>query len=360
MLFEIHLFTKITRTMRQIKNTLYLLSEGSSVQIEGEALTIRVNSERVRDLPLRSIENITMMCYNGWLSAETIRRCGDSGISINIGTPTGKFQVRVEGNPKGNILLRREQYRIADNEVKRLSFAKAFVSGKIKSQNETLRRKNRGCTEHEQAIKRMERLQERTQTAENDEELLGIEGEAAATYFSRFHTIIQNPGFAWTKRTRRPPKDEINALISFLYALATNDCKSACLATGLDPYCGLYHKDIPGRPSLALDLVEEFRCKLGDLCAASLINNKIIQISDFERIETPSHEIIEVKLTETGLKKVISHYQTRKNEEIYHPPIQEKVPWGLVPLLQARWLAKAIRECQEYTPLALLRECISS
>lgn len=340
--------------MKKVGTTLFLVTEGSHVEIRGECLVIRVKGTRIRDVPLRTIENITIMCWDGWLSAETMRRCSEHKISINVMTPHGKFQARVDGCPTGNIHLRRQQFRVADDAEKSLELAKAMILGKVKNQATYLKRKARETGSNGAGGRKLDSVTDRVSKAQSNEHLLGLEGEAASIYFSSWDELVLNRKFRWNGRNRRPPKDELNALLSFLYVILANDCKSACLTAGLDPYCGLFHKDKPGRPSLALDLMEEFRVKLADQCALFVVNNNVLAPSDFTVKKIPgSDEVIECLLGEESIKKVLEVYQKRKLEEITHPSIGEKIPWGWCPTVQARLLAKSIREDVDYTPMLI-------
>ncbi len=333
--------------MKRVGTTLFLTSENLSLEIQEECLVIRKAGERVRDIPLLGLENITMLCWDGWLTAETIRRCAEHKISVNIGTPYGKFQARVEGAPTGNILLRRELYRVADDPERCLGISKSIVRAKIHNQSHCLKKKLKTD------FPEMDNVKKRSEQASSTAELLGIEGEAASIYFGNWGSLITNPEFDWSARSRRPPLDPPNALLSFLYTLASNDCKSACLNAGLDAYCGIYHRDQPGRASLALDLVEEFRVKFADQCVLFLLNNRMLSQSDFKIEKLPSGQSIECTLTEVSIKTVLKTYQERKMEEVYHPQIEEKIPWGWAPTVQARLLAKAIRENVEYIPMLM-------
>lgn len=340
--------------MKRVGTTLFLVSEGSHIEIRGECLVVRVKGVRVRDVPLRTVENVTIMCWDGWLSAETIRRCSEHKIAINVMTPHGKFQSRVEGCPTGNILLRREHYRVADDAAKSLELAKAMIRGKAINQSSYLKRKNREGGGGKEDCWKLDAVSDRILRAQSHEHLLGLEGEAAAIYFSNWDTLVRNSKFQWNGRNRKPPKDELNALLSFLYVILANDCKSACLTAGLDPYCGLFHKDKPGRPSLALDLMEEFRVKMADQCAVFIVNNNVLTPSEFTTKKIPGSDTpIECLLGEESLKRVIEVYQKRKLEEVTHPAIGEKIPWGWCPTVQARLLAKAIREGVAYSPMLI-------
>lgn len=334
--------------MKIHRNTIYILSEETQVHIEGESLLLITKEKEKRNIPLRNVDNLIMLTWKGVFTAEAIRRCSEAGVSISIGNPNCKFLARAEGFPRGNITLRRAQYRFSDNTCKKLEISKKFVQGKINSQRRMIARHKR---ENNQSLLQKElklkRSIENTKFCENEEELLGIEGDAAAQYFSIFNEFIKNPIEVWKGRSRRPPKSPINALLSFFYVLGTNDCKSALALTGLDPQCGIYHHDQPGRASLALDLLEEFRVRLGDQTAINLINKKQINQDDFKQESTGGFY-----LKENSLKKAIQYYQERKNEKIYHPKVEEEVTWGLIPLIQARLLARHIREEENYEPFS--------
>jgi len=293
-----------------------------------------------------------MLVWNGYITAEAARRCSEEGVSISIGTPNGQFLVRTEGFPRGNISLRRVQYRLSDDPEWKLKHAKMIVTAKCRTQKDLVARHRRDqqAPELRTIETKLETYGKMISTATSEKELLGIEGIIASEYFSSFPTLIKNPLTEWEGRSRRPPKSPENALLSFLYAVATNDCKSALALVGLDPYCGIYHHDQSGRPSLALDLLEEFRIRLGDQTMLALINRKQITLDDFE---SGSKMLNSWSLTEKGRKKTIKHYQERKNEEIFHTAIGKKISWGLVPIIQARLLARAFRSEETYTPFHL-------
>ncbi|MEI8285468.1 MAG: CRISPR-associated endonuclease Cas1 [bacterium] len=339
--------------MKIHKNTVYITTEGTWVQTEGESLQIRLPDGEKRSLPLRNLDSVVLLVWDGVITAEAARRCSESGVSVAIATPTGKFIASVDGYPRGNITLRRAQYRFSDDADKKLSVSKSIVRAKIVSQKNLLARHRRDhqVLTLEEMERQLSRRFEAVLSAQSEEELLGREGDAANIYFQGFPLLIKNPLNVWTGRNRRPPKDPQNAILSFLYSLATNDCKSALALVGLDPYCGIYHHDQPGRPSLALDLVEEFRVRMADQTLLSLLNRNQVGLPDFEVAETGSSEW---RLNADGRKKVIQEYQKRKSEEIIHPYLDERVSWGLIPTIQARLLARHIREQDEYMPFHLM------
>jgi CRISP-associated protein Cas1 len=328
--------------MKIHRNTAYILTEGSHVETHGENLKV-VSKDGKRELPLRNLESLIFLVWDGWISAEAARRCGEMRIGVAFATPNGKFLTGLTGTPKGNITLRKAQYEYSRVPENRLTLAKKLVQAKLCSQRRQLGRHRRDhgseTKENENRIKVLER---KISNVKTEEELLGLEGEGASLYFSNFGEMIKNPIKPWEGRSRRPPKNPENALLSFLYTIATNDCRSALLCVGLDPYLGTYHHDRSGKPALALDLVEEFRTRLADQTLLSLFNNNQLSPEEFEESE------FGWQLTEDGRRKTLTVYQTRKNDEFLHPWIGERITWGLAPIVQARRLARHFREEEEY------------
>ena len=296
-------------------------------------------------VPLHNIDRIMTFGYLG-VSPALMGKCVERGIELAFMTHHGKFLARVEGSINGNVLLRREQFRIADDRQKSLEIARNMIIGKIYNSRQVVLRVLR---DHELRVdqtvfrKKADFLQEALQKCrivQDIDGLRGIEGEAASVYFSVFDDMIlqQKKDFSFTGRSKRPPLDNVNALLSFCYSLCTSMCASALEAVGLDPYVGFMHTDRPGRRSLALDLVEEFRAWYCDRFVLMLINKKVVNAEDFEKREDGA-----VVLNEKGRKEVLTAWQKRKSETIKHPFLEEKLEWGMLPYVQALLLARYIR-----------------
>ena len=267
--------------------------------------------------------------------------CAESGVAFSFCTPYGRFMAAIRGFTSGNVLLRRMQYRQADDPESTRKLAAAFVSAKLANSRVVLLRSKRDHgtpPEVDQVATALKRSAEEVWNAESADSIRGLEGEAAARYFSVFNHLIQSPGFEFSGRQKRPPPDPVNALLSFCYSLLAHDCRSALESVGLDAAVGFLHRDRPGRPSLALDLMEEFRAFMADRCVLTMINRRQIQPSDFIHRETGS-----IELTEEARKRLLVAWQERKQDEITHPFLNEKISVGLIPFIQARLLARAIR-----------------
>lgn len=332
--------------MKRLLNTLYVTTEGAALRKDGENLVAEVEGVERARVPLHMLASVVV--FGGiFLSPALIQACAAGGITIVLLDRVGRFQARVEGPVTGNVLLRRAQYRAADapDEIVR-----GLVLGKIANQRAVLMRAQRDhgaelAPERRDAlaegIERLARILRRANLAtEGVDALRGDEGEAANVYFALFDTMIrvEEPALRFRGRSRRPPLDAVNALLSFLYTLLTHDCRSAAESVGLDPAVGFLHRDRPGRPSLALDLMEELRPVLCDRLALSLINRRQIGARDVETRDGGA-----VLLTEEGRRTVLAAWQERKREERRHPFLDETAPLGLVPYLQAQLLARHLR-----------------
>lgn len=334
--------------MQRLLNTLYVTSEGAWLKKDGETVVMELdNKERFR-LPLHMLESI--VCYGrAMVSSPLMGHCCEKGIAISFFNPNGRFQARVEGPVSGNVLLRREQYRVSDAPVRCAAIVRSILAGKIHNQRAVVHRalRDHGASlpdaaksELEIAKKRLSQIVGRLMHEETTDVLRGREGEAAQVYFGVFTHFLRvtGEGFRFNGRNRRPPKDRINALLSFLYTLLTHDCRSALEGVGLDPAVGFLHRDRPGRPSLALDLAEEFRAPLADRLALSLINRRQLVERDFVVQETGA-----VILKDDARKTLLVAYQERKRETLKHPFLGEECPLGLLPHLQAQLLARHLR-----------------
>lgn len=340
--------------MRRQLNTLYVTTEGAWLRKDGANIVMEVEKEIRARVPVHMLESLVCIGRVA-VSPQLLGFCSEQGISICYLTPNGKFLARVEGPVSGNVLLRREQYRRSDDPVRCASVVRHLLAGKIHNQRAVLAR---GWRDHgdkltdvpafQHALKRLKRIPQRL-LIENDVDVLrGLEGEAAQAYFGVFDQLIRADSsmLRFGGRNRRPPRDAFNALLSFLYTLLTHDCRSALETVGLDPAVGFLHRDRPGRPSLALDMAEEFRPLLGERLALSLINRKQLNESDFRQMENGA-----VLLKDDARKTVLVAYQERKREELQHVFIGEKVAIGLFPYLQAQLMARHLRgDLDSYPP----------
>lgn len=304
-------------------------------------------------MPLHTIDGIMTFGYIG-ASPALMGKCAELNKALVFLKPSGRFLAKVTGKAYGNILLRREQYRICDQEARCLAIAKNMIAAKIMNSGAVVSRalRDHACRLDEEKFRSVAQTLKRATIlaygAESADTLRGIEGEAANSYFSVFDDMIlqQKADFFYHSRSRRPPMDPVNALLSFAYSLLTSMCVSALEAVGLDPYAGVFHTERPGRCSLALDLVEEFRAPFADRFVLTLINKKMVSNSDFTEKENGG-----ILLSDAGRKNFISSWQFRKREEIMHPLLHEKVEWGLLPYVQAMLLAKYIRgDIDDYPP----------
>lgn len=296
-------------------------------------------------LPLHNLEAVVTCGYAG-ASPALMEKCAAENISMVFLSATGRFRAKVTGKAYGNILLRRTQYRMADDEKRSLEIAVNFMTGKIHNERSVINRAIRDYAERldtGEMSRISEQLKETLQAVrkvKTMEELRGYEGEAASRYFSQFDQLIlqQKSEFSFHVRNRRPPLDKVNALLSFTYSLLTGMCVAALETVGLDPYAGFMHTDRPGRCSLALDLLEELRAPYADRFVLSCINKRIVDPADFEQKENGA-----VLLNEAGRKKYLSAWQNKKAEKLTHPYLQESIEWGLVSYVQALLLARYIR-----------------
>lgn len=339
--------------MKKLLNTVYVTTEGAALRLEGETLVAEVEGADKTRVPLHMLASVVVFGAV-LLTPALIGACADRGISLALMTRNGRFQARIEGPISGNVLLRREQYRRADAAE---DIVRSIVMGKIANQRAVIRRALRDYGSEmptaraalEAASARMAHILRRVQLGRDGTDALrGHEGEAAMLYFAVFDALIRapDPELRWTVRSRRPPLDAMNALLSFLYTLLTHDCRAACEAVGLDPAVGFLHRDRPGRPSLALDLMEELRAPLVDRLALSLVNRRQLRAADFKQMDGGA-----VLLTDDARRTVLTAWQERKREERLHPFLQEKAPFGLVPYLQAQLLARHLRsDIDAYPP----------
>lgn len=332
--------------MRQLLNTLFITTEGAYLRLEGDTLCVEVERQKKLQVPLHHLGGIVTF-GDIMLTPALLRRCATDGRSVALLNRNGEFGARLEGPVSGNILLRQAQHRAAVDSSAALDIARACVAGKMRNCRLVLLRGARESKNDEdtitlrQASKLLANHLRKVPITESLDNLLGLEGDAARVYFGSMSALIRNDQrsiFAFSRRSRRPPLDRFNALLSFLYTLLVNDCRSALEGVGLDPQLGFLHAVRPGRPALALDLMEEFRPIIADRLALTLINRGQLGERNFEpRIGGA------VYLNVQGRKTVLAAYQQRKQEELSHPLLEQTVPIGLLPHLQARFLARVLR-----------------
>ncbi len=337
--------------MRKLLNTLYVTTPEAYLSKDGTNVVVSDQGKTLFRIPIQNIESICTFGYQG-ASPGLMRLCAESGVNLSFFSPQGRFIARIQGPVSGNILLRHTQYKLFENVDFATHLASIIVSGKIYNSRITLRRfvrdypERAGVEDAEIISEKLKRYYRLARRAIPMNELRGIEGYAANAYFDVFPKLIFNnhPHFKFTKRTRRPPTDPINAMLSFGYSLLAADCTSALEGVGLDPSLGVLHAMRPGRHSLALDLMEEFRSYIVDRFVISLINTRQITASDF-LIHTDSdlETSLSVMLTDNGRKKFLSAWQNKKKTEIIHPFLSEKVPIGLLPHCQALLLSRYLR-----------------
>ena len=328
--------------MKKLLNVLYVTTPDAYLSKDGQNVVVSVDREEKFRIPIINIEGIVTFGYMG-ASPGLMRLCMENGVSLTFLSPNGRFVGRLQGPVRGNVLLRKEQYRIADDEERSLHFARLFIAGKIQNYRATLQRFIRDNGDNEDvvnAVKSMEYSKQRALRAMSSSQLIGEEGDAANVYFGVFPELIlnQKSDFVFHGRNRHPPKDKVNAMLSFVYTLLANETASALESVGLDPYVGFLHTLRPGRTSLALDLMEEMRAYLGDRLVLSLINRKQLTARDFVVQGEEG-----VMMSEEGRKTILTAWQKRKKETIVHPYLGEKMELGLLPYVQAMLLAKAIR-----------------
>lgn len=343
--------------MKKLLNILYITTENARVQKEGETLNIEVDDRKLGKFPIHMIQGVVTF-GPVYISPYAMAFCAERGVTITMLNQFGKFLARVEGAVSGNILLRKSQYRVSDDVNESVMFARAFVAAKIANGRSVLMRhlRNHGPVAEleifETMIARMARAQEKCGREKDLDLLRGIEGSAADDYFSCFNGLVtsQKDSFEFKGRSRRPPMDFVNALLSFVYTLLTHDCRSALEGVGLDPQAGFLHRDRPGRPSLALDLMEEFRHCIADRVVLNLIN--LQQVNDKSFVVTASGA---VEMTDDARKVVLAAWQKKKQEELKHPFFDEKIPIGVLFHAQALLMARALRGDLDVYPAFVLR-----
>lgn len=331
--------------MRKLLNTLYVTTPNAYLTRERENVVVRVDNEEKFRIPIHNLEGIVCFGYTG-ASPHLMRLCSDNNVGLSFLTPSGKFLARVSGRVRGNVLLRRAQYWKADYRDESLEIAKSFITAKIVNCRTVLGRgiRDHGAVLDCDKVRAVDALLienlSKIEACDSADALRGIEGNCAKFYFITLDELIlkQKDDFYLRERNRRPPLDNMNALLSFLYTLLAHDVESALETVGLDPYVGFFHTDRPGRPGLALDMMEELRPFIADRIALNLVNMKQIGRDDFYRKENGG-----VILTEDGRKAVIGAWQKRKQDTITHPYLNEKIPIGLLPYVQAMLMARFLR-----------------
>lgn len=339
--------------MKKLLNTLYVTSEDSYLALDGENIVVLDKEKEIGRLPLHNLDGIVSFGYRG-TSPALMGACADRNISLCFVTPGGKFLARVTGHIRGNVVLREKQYQTCMDETSSLEIAKNCIIGKVYNARWVLERATR---DHSMQID-VEKVKHASgllkeaviliQNSESKEQLRGVEGEAASIYFGVFNEMIlqQKKDFVFSGRNKRPPTDNVNAMLSFVYTMLANNIASALETVGLDPYVGVMHTKRPGRASLALDMIEELRPVLADRFVLSLINNKIINAKDFLKKENGA-----VLMKDDARKRFLTEWQNRKRESLIHPFLKEKVEWGMVPYVQAMLLARYLRgDLDSYPP----------
>jgi CRISPR-associated protein Cas1 len=331
--------------MRKLLNTLYVSSQGSYLHQDGETVIVEREKQKVLQLPIHTIGSI--VCFGNVLcSPFLLGFCAERDVAISFLSEYGHFLASVQGPVRGNVLLRRQQYRMVDDDETTRKTALQIVTGKLANCRVVV---NRTIRDHEgktdtvalqEASRRIDHIIGRILCAEGTNEVRGFEGQAAVEYFRVFNHLIidQKNDFIFKERNRRPPLDEVNALLSLTYTLLAHDVRSALETVGLDPAVGFLHRDRPGRPGLALDIMEEFRPVIADRLVLSLINRRQIKKSGFTKAVSGA-----IMMDDETRKLVLTEYQNRKQEEVYHPYIEEKVKIGLLFFIQANLMARYIR-----------------
>lgn len=337
--------------MRHMLNTLFVMTPDSFLSLDNQNIVVNCAEKTLGKVPLHTLEQVLYFGYKG-ASPALMGECAKRGIGLSFHSQSGKFLGRIVGKSNGNVLLRKEQYRISDDLARSCFFARNFITGKIFNSRTIIERMKRDhplnidLSAFTAASGELKRLISDARKCNSLDALRGIEGRAAQTYFSVFDMmILQNREvFHFRGRSRRPAIGHVNALLSFVYTLLAHDCASALEGVGLDAYVGFMHRDRPGRVSFALDIMEELRSIVADRFVLSLINNREMQEKDFVCKENGV-----VLLNENGRKKLLGAWQERKREQLTHPFLKEKISWGLVPYAQSLLLSRCIRgDLEEY------------
>ena len=339
--------------MKQLLNTLFVTSEDIYLSLEGENVLANRDKTVIARYPLHTLQSIVSFSYSG-ASPALMGACAKRNIGLAFCTPKGRFLARSGGENNGNVLLRREQYRIADDPKRSCRIACTMIFGKLSNSASSIQRTLRDHAPRvvnlglEDAVQKIREQLPQVLDSSDMNVLRGLEGVAAAAYFGVFDHLLLNrkEDFFFRGRNRRPPLDRVNAMLSFAYSLLSHDCASALVSVGLDSYVGFFHRDRPGRMSLALDIMEELRPCMADRFVLTLVNNRMMNPNDFLTQESGA-----VLLTDDGRKKFLKAWQERKRDTLTHPYLNEKMSWGMVPYVQALLLARYIRgDLDAYPP----------
>lgn len=339
--------------MKKLLNTLFVTQPDVYLSLDSDNIVVLKEQEKLGRLPLHNLESIITFGYTG-ASPSLMGYCADRNIALVFLTMNGRFLARVIGQSKGNVILRKSQYRISDSEEFSAKIARNFIIGKVFNNKWVIERMTRDyplridVERFKEVSRQLSLLLQEIKNCEDLERLRGLEGQAAILYNRLFDSMIlqQKKDFHFHARSRRPPLDNVNAMLSFAYTLLANDMTSALEGVGLDAYVGFLHRDRPGRASLALDVMEELRGIYADRFVLSLINKKVIDRDGFIKKENGA-----VIMTDEARKKFLSAWQNKKQEKITHPYLGEKIQWGLVPYAQALLLARYLRnDLDQYPP----------
>ena len=339
--------------MKKLLNTLFITQPDVYLSLDGDNIVLLKDDQKLGRLPLHNLESVVSFGYTG-ASPALMGYCAERNISLVFFTMNGRFLARVVGESRGNVVLRKKQYRISDDEVMSAKIARNFIIGKIYNHKWMIERMTRDypmrvdVQQFKEVSQSLSSIMMEVRKCENLERLRGLEGQAATSYNQVFNQMIlqQKNDFYFHSRSRRPPLDNVNAMLSFAYTLLANDTASALEGVGLDAYVGFLHRDRPGRASLALDVMEKLRGVYADRFVLSLINKRVVNKEDFLKKENGA-----VIMTDEARKKFLAAWQNKKQEKITHPYLGEKISWGLVPHAQALLLARYLRnDLDEYPP----------
>lgn len=331
--------------MKHLLNTLFVTSEDIYLSLDGENVVANREKQVLARYPLHTLCNIVSFSYAG-ASPALMGACAKRGVALAFCTPRGKFLARVSGETQGNVLLRRTQYRVADDPIQSCRVARTMIFGKVHNSRWSIERTRRDhgmrvdTEKLAEASGKLKDLLPMVLEETSLDSLRGLEGVGASAYFGVLDDMILNgkETFYFRGRSRRPPMDALNALLSFAYSLLAHDCAAVLESVGLDPYVGFLHRDRPGRTSLALDLMEELRPCMADRFVLTLVNNRVVKQADFIQQENGA-----VLMTDEGRRNFLKHWQEKKKDSLTHPYLGEKMPWGLVPYIQALLLARYLR-----------------
>lgn len=343
--------------MKKLLNTLFVTTEGAYLHKNRETVVVEIEKKTALQLPFLSLSNIC--CFGRIsLSPQLMLACSQQGIGVSFFSPYGRFLARVQGPQIGNVLLRRQQYRLADDLKESAKIVRYIIAAKVSNSRVVIQRmlrNNPKCDtggDLKLVADQLKRIVKFLPDINDIDVIRGKEGEAAAKYFQVFDKLItqQKDVFSFSCRNRRPPTDPVNALLSFIYSIMLQDCVSALEGVGLDPYVGFLHRDRPGRQSLALDILEEFRACVGDRLALSLINLKQLKKSEFKTMENGA-----VQMSDSARKTLLSAYQKRKQETVHHPVLKEDLKIGLLFHSQAMLFSRFIRGDIDFYPAFVWR-----